>query len=61
MTASTILPNTSSFILMRLNGPPFQTHYFSENLVALGIEPGTSGSEIRNSDHKTTDAPPETL
>jgi hypothetical protein len=30
---------------------PFQTHYFSENLVALGIEPGTSGSVARNSDH----------
>jgi hypothetical protein len=23
---------------------PFQTHYFSENLVAPGIKPGTSGS-----------------
>jgi hypothetical protein len=30
---------------------PFQTHYFSENLVAQGIEPGTSGSVARNSDH----------
>jgi hypothetical protein len=30
---------------------PFQTHYFSENLVASGIEPGTSGSVARNSDH----------
>jgi hypothetical protein len=30
---------------------PFQTHYFSENLVAPGIEPGTSGSVARNSDH----------
>jgi hypothetical protein len=30
---------------------PFQTHYFSENLVALGIEPETSGSVVRNSDH----------
>jgi hypothetical protein len=29
---------------------PFQTHYFSENLVALGIAPGTSGSAARNSD-----------
>jgi hypothetical protein len=29
----------------------FQTHYFSENLIALGIEPGTSGSVARNSDH----------
>jgi hypothetical protein len=34
---------------------PFQTHYFSENLIALGIEPGTSGSVVRNSDHKTTE------
>jgi hypothetical protein len=23
---------------MRLNEPPFQTHYLSENLVAAGIE-----------------------
>jgi hypothetical protein len=33
----------------------FQTHYFSENLVAPGIEPGTSGSVARNSrplDHR---------
>jgi hypothetical protein len=30
---------------------PFQTHYFSENLVAQGIEPKTSGSLARNSDH----------
>jgi hypothetical protein len=30
---------------------PFQTHYFSENLVAPRIEPGISGSEARNSDH----------
>jgi hypothetical protein len=30
---------------------PFQTHYYSENLVAPGIEPGTSGSVARNSDH----------
>jgi hypothetical protein len=30
---------------------PFQTHYFSENLVAMGIEPGISGSVARNSDH----------
>jgi hypothetical protein len=29
----------------------FQAHYFSENLVAPGIEPGTSGSVARNSDH----------
>jgi hypothetical protein len=29
----------------------FQTHCFSENLVALGIEPVTYGSAARNSDH----------
>jgi hypothetical protein len=32
-------------------GTPFQTHYFSENFVAPAIEPGTSGSIDRNSDH----------
>jgi hypothetical protein len=30
---------------------PFQTHYFSENLVAPGIKPETSGSVDSNSDH----------
>jgi hypothetical protein len=30
---------------------PFQTHYFSENLVAPGIEPETSGSIARNFDY----------
>jgi hypothetical protein len=34
---------------------PFQTHYFSEALVAPGIEPGTSGSVARNS-NQTTEA-----
>jgi hypothetical protein len=29
---------------------PIQTLYFSEDLVASGIEPGTSGSVARNSD-----------
>jgi hypothetical protein len=33
----------------------FQTHYFSENLIAPGIEPVTSGSVARNSDHQTTE------
>jgi hypothetical protein len=28
----------------------FQTHYFSENLVEPGIEPGTSGPIARNSE-----------
>jgi hypothetical protein len=36
----------------------FQIHYFSEKLVAPGIEPGTSGSVARNSDHYTTEAVP---
>jgi hypothetical protein len=34
----------------------FQAHYFSENLVAPGIEPRTSGSVARNSDQQTTEA-----
>jgi hypothetical protein len=34
----------------------FQTYYFSENLVAPGIELGTSGSVARKSDHYTTEA-----
>jgi hypothetical protein len=45
------LSSSSSIMLTTLSGPPFQTHYFSENLVAVGIEPGTSGSVARNSDH----------
>jgi hypothetical protein len=35
---------------------PFQTHYFSGDLVAPGIEAGNSGSVARNSDHQTTEA-----
>jgi hypothetical protein len=35
---------------------PFQTHYYSENLAAPEIEPGTSGSAARKSDHFTTEA-----
>jgi hypothetical protein len=30
---------------------PFHAHYFLENLVAPGIEPGTFESVARNSDH----------
>jgi hypothetical protein len=33
---------------------PFQTHHYSENLVAPGIEMGTSGSVARNCDRQTT-------
>jgi hypothetical protein len=35
---------------------PFQTHCYSENLVAPAIESGTSVSAARNSDHETTEA-----
>jgi hypothetical protein len=37
------LPSSSSFVLKRLEWTPFQTHYFSDNLIALGIEPRTLG------------------
>jgi hypothetical protein len=37
------LPSGSSFVLTRLSGTPFQTHYFSENLVVPEIEPGPLG------------------
>jgi hypothetical protein len=30
---------------------PFQSHYFSENLVVPGIEPGTFGFLARNYEH----------
>jgi hypothetical protein len=32
--------SSSSIVLTRLQWTLFQTHYFSENLVAQGIEPG---------------------
>jgi hypothetical protein len=35
---------------------PFQTHCYSENLVAPGMEPGISGSAARKSYHYTTEA-----
>jgi hypothetical protein len=49
-----LLPNGSSICTHEAEWTPFQTHYFSENLVAPGIEPGTSGSVARNSGHYTT-------
>jgi hypothetical protein len=33
-----------------------RTHYFTENIVALGIKSGTTGSVVRDSDHQTTEA-----
>jgi hypothetical protein len=44
-------PSSSSVILTRLSGPRSKQHYYSENLVAPGIQPGTSGSVARNSGH----------
>jgi hypothetical protein len=35
---------------------PFQNHYYSENLEAPEIEPGTSALASRNSDNQTTEA-----
>jgi hypothetical protein len=35
---------------------PLQTHYFSENQLAPGFEPGTSGTVATNSGHYTTEA-----
>jgi hypothetical protein len=49
--AVTFLSNSSSFILTRAEWTPFQIHCYSENLVAPGIELGTSGLAARNSDH----------
>jgi hypothetical protein len=45
------LSSSSSVILKEAEWTPFQTHYFSENLVEPGIEPVTSVSAARNSDH----------
>jgi hypothetical protein len=52
--AATFLSSSSSFILTGAEWTMFQTH--SENLAALGIEPRTSGSADRKSDHQTTEA-----
>jgi hypothetical protein len=42
--------SSSSVVLTRLEWTPFQTHYFSENLVVPEIEPGLLGSVSVNSD-----------
>jgi hypothetical protein len=56
--AATFLSSSSSFILTRVEWTPSQAHCYPENLVAPGIEPGTSGLAARNSGHKTTEAVP---
>jgi hypothetical protein len=45
------LSSSSSFILTRAEWILFQTHCYSEILVAPGIESGTSESTARNFDH----------
>jgi hypothetical protein len=50
------LSSSSSFIRTRAEWTPFQTHCYVENLVAPEIEPGTSRSVAKNSDHQTTEA-----
>jgi hypothetical protein len=37
-------------MLTRAEWTPFQTHYYSENLTAPGIEPGTSRFVEKNTD-----------
>jgi hypothetical protein len=46
-----LLNLSSSSVILEAEWTPFQTHYFSENLVAPGIESRISGSVARNSDH----------
>jgi hypothetical protein len=41
--------SSSSSVILEAEWTPFQSHYFSEDLVAPGIEPGTSGYVARNS------------
>jgi hypothetical protein len=48
---TTFLSSSSTFILTRAEWAPFQTHCYSENLVAQEIEPGTSRLSVRKSDH----------
>jgi hypothetical protein len=52
--AVTFLSSSSSFILTRAEWTPFQTHCYSENVVAPRIEPRTSGFAARNSESGLT-------
>jgi hypothetical protein len=49
--AATFLSSSSLFILTRAEWTPFQSHCYSKNLVAPGMEPRTSGLAARNSDY----------
>jgi hypothetical protein len=44
---ATFLSSSSSFMLTRAERTSFQTHCYSENLAASGIEPGTSALAVR--------------
>jgi hypothetical protein len=46
-----LLFHSSSSYTHEAEWTSFQTHCFSENVVAPGIVPGTSGSVAKNSDH----------
>ena len=48
--------SSSSIDLTRLSGPRSRHTTSQKNLVAPGIEPGTSVSVARNADHQTTEA-----
>jgi hypothetical protein len=50
-----LISSSSSFILTRTEWTQFQTHCYSENLVAPGTECGTSGLAARNSDQSKTE------
>jgi hypothetical protein len=52
--AATFLSSSSSFTLTRAEWTPFQTHCYSENLVAPGIDPDlwVSSQELRPLDHR---------
>jgi hypothetical protein len=50
------LDRSRCFLFQVAEWAPFQTHYFSGNLVVPRIELGTPGSVVRNSDHQTTEA-----
>jgi hypothetical protein len=49
--AVTFLSSRSSFSLITVEWVLFHTYSNTENLIALEIEPGTSGLAARNSDH----------
>jgi hypothetical protein len=50
-TTLTTRPQRRSNYLHDAEWAPYQTQYFSENLVAPGIEPGNSETVGRNFDH----------